>query len=98
MKEFATLMPAHLGLKQNLWLVPLQAEKQDVLITPPYYYAIKQFQNISKVFTAYEKLCVLKRTVSVIHSSVVDYHKKRERAEELPNFTSFAMYVIVYLF
>lgn len=93
MKELATLMPAHLGLKKILWLVPEQNEKQEALIIPPYFAAIKQFRKISTVHTAWEKLSVLKRTVSAIHSSVVDYHKQQDALQDTSiDFDSFAMY------
>lgn len=81
--QYATLMPAHLGVSRKLWLVPKQETLEDVNQFPsPYSKSIMEFRKLESAKTSWAKLTILKNTVRCIHADVLKHHELLSSATE----------------
>lgn len=74
-KEFATLMPPHLGIKKSLWLLG-ETSGRVVSLYPPYYNAVLYLRELENNPTPTKKLSCLKKVVRSIHQAVYDYYRR----------------------
>jgi hypothetical protein len=82
LKEFSTICPAHLGIEQKFWLVPLIDDVNRIPITP-YQKAIEILQQLPNYKTPSRKIKCLVETAKAIVSCVDNHWKGKSEAKNV---------------